>query len=448
MKNTLTSLVVALLVSALVACQVLPGGSSDANQTRDHSGDGFVSVVGHQFMKNGEPYYFTGTNFWYGAYLGATEEGRERLTQELDLLASIGVTNLRVLAAAEQTELTMALDPAVHLGPGQYNEQLLVGLDHLLHEMGKRNMHAVLYFTNFWQWSGGMSQYMAWLTGEAVLDPDLTGDWNSFMQNSARFYRSQQAQDWYRQLIRTIVQRTNSVSGRLYIDDPAIMSWQLANEPRPGSDEAGLPNFGHYKRWIEETATFIKSLAPKQLVSTGSEGAMGSLRDIELYAQAHATPAVDYLTFHMWPKNWSWFDIERPQATYSDALAESKAYMLQHIQVAQALNKPTVLSEFGFERDAGDYRLSSGTRYRDRFFRDIFAMIETQAKLGTPMAGSNFWTWGGYGRAQHEDFIWRAGDSVTGDPPQEHQGLNSVFDADVSTLEVISNHSKVMNRLR
>ena len=60
--------------------------------------------------------------------------------------------------------------------------------------MAKRDMKAVLYLNNFWQWSGGMSQYVAWFNGKPVVDPDVTGDWNAFMDNSASFYREPKAQ--------------------------------------------------------------------------------------------------------------------------------------------------------------------------------------------------------------------------------------------------------------
>lgn len=442
-------LVICGLLIPLWACQSQPKHSQKLGEdaAAREAGSPFVQVQGTQFIRNGQPYYYVGTNFWYGAYLGATPDGRVRLKHELDQLKAIGINNLRILAASEQTALTMAVSPAIHTAPGEFNEDLLRGLDVLLNEMGKRDMVAVLYLNNFWQWSGGMSQYMSWLTGEAPFDPDTSGDWNGFMQNSAAFYRSEQAQEWYRTLIEALVTRTNTISGIDYINDPTIMSWQLANEPRPGSDADGHPYFEAYKNWIQTTASFIKSLDANHLVSTGSEGAMGTLRDINLYREAHDVPGVDYLTFHMWPKNWGWFDVTRPEQTYSEALAKSKAYILQHLQIAESLDKPTVLEEFGIERDHADYSLASGTVQRDRFFKEIFQFIEQQAALGSPIAGTNFWTWGGAGRAQQSDLIWREGDPFTGDPPQEHQGLNSVFDADQSTLKIISEHADFMNAL-
>src|SRR5437868_3805487 len=80
----------------------------------------------------------------------------------------------------------------------------------------------------------------------------------------------------------------NSVTGRLYRDDPAIMAWQLANEPRPGgSDAAGKAHMRAYLAWIGSTARLIKTLDPNHLVSTGSEGTMGCIGDDECVANVH-----------------------------------------------------------------------------------------------------------------------------------------------------------------
>lgn len=409
----------------------------------------FVKVSGIQFMLEDRPYYFAGTNFWYGAYLGASGElgDRERLQKELDLLKSLGITNLRILAASEDTELMRAVSPALVKGAGEYNQALLEGLDYLLAEMGEREMKAVLYFTNFWQWSGGMSQYVAWFTDTPVLDPDVTGNWHDFMNNSARFYRLPDAQKMYRDVIKTLVTRTNSITGVAYNHDPTVMSWQLANEPRPGNGNEGQEHFEAFEQWIHETAKYIHQLAPYQLVSTGNEGARGTLDDINLYIESHDSPYVDYLTFHMWLKNWSWFDINRPEQTIGQAMDKAYAYIDQHIAVANAMGKPVVLSEFGVERDQGSFEANSSVTYRDRIYRDLYQRLYQRAAEGSALAGSNFWSWGGFGRNDQRDFMWRTGDDFVGDPPQEPQGLNSVFDVDETTLRVIEQHARKMQEL-
>ena len=50
----------------------------------------------------------------------------------------------------------------------------------LLAEMGKRQMHAVLYFNNSWEWSGGYGQYLEWAgEGKALADLQFHTDEDS-----------------------------------------------------------------------------------------------------------------------------------------------------------------------------------------------------------------------------------------------------------------------------
>ena len=446
-----------LLAGVLAACSggqdpaAAPAATAAGEAAGPMEQSGFVQVQGTGFVLDGKPYRFAGANFWYGAYLGAPGGAgdRERLRAELDQLKAAGIDNLRVLAMSEASDFKRGVRPAIMGEPGKYDEQMLQGLDYLLAEMARRDMKAVLYLNNFWQWSGGMSQYVAWATGGSVSehDPDLTGDWNGFMQNSARFYAIPEAQAWYRDAIRTVVGRTNTVTGVAYVDDPTVMSWQLANEPRPGSDAGGRANADVYVKWIDETAGFIRGLAPKQLVSTGSEGEKGSAGDMDLFVRAHATSNVDYLTFHLWPSNWSWIDHKDPAARLETGLATSLDYIDRHIEVAGNLGKPIVLSEFGLNRDQGSYDPASGTQARDRFYAAVYDRLLQRMQAGDAIAGSNFWAWGGRGRTTNDDWMWQAGDPFTGDPPQEAQGLFSLFDSDASTLEIVSGHARAVRAL-
>ena len=111
----------------------------------------YIRVNEMQFVIGDEPYYFLGTNLWYGCYLGSNGEtgDRERLIKELDLLKSLGITNLRILAASEKSEIKNSLKPAIQNEPGVYDENLLEGLDFLLSEMKKRNMYAVVFLNNY-----------------------------------------------------------------------------------------------------------------------------------------------------------------------------------------------------------------------------------------------------------------------------------------------------------
>ncbi|MDB5745232.1 MAG: mannanase [Massilia sp.] len=432
--------------AALLALTAWGGAHAAAVATRP---DAFVAVKGMQFVRHGQPYYIAGTNLWYGGYLGAaTSVGqRARLLEELDRMKALGINNLRVLAVSEKTAMKSAVSPATTAAPGQYDEDLLKGLDFLLAEMAKRDMTAVLYLNNFWQWSGGMTQYLSWFTGSPAHDPNVSKDYERYMAENARFYTNAAAQDEYRRVIAHIVKRVNTVTGKSYREDPVIMSWQLANEPRPGNSRATPAEKAAYVKWIAGTARYIRSLDARHMVSTGSEGLAGSSEDAQLFLDAHRTPDIAYLTYHLWPTNWGWFDPKRPQETWAGMMDKTRRYLSVHIDYAKQLGKPIVLEEFGLNRDGGAFDRASPTQVRDRFYGEVFGLVQERAAAGDPVAGWNFWAWGGAGRAANADYWWRPGNDFVGDPPQEEQGLYSVFDSDASTLGLIRQSAQRLHGL-
>jgi mannan endo-1,4-beta-mannosidase len=413
----------------------------------------FVWRAGTAFRLDGRRYSYAGANLWYGAWLGADAPygDRARLSRELDRLAALGVDNLRILAAAEDSPLRNSVKPAFR-GPGaHYDETLLRGLDHLLAELGRRHMRAVLYLTNFWEWSGGMMTYLYWTNGGRYLDMnDPAHPWPEFPDFVARFYGSGAAVGLYRDYVRAVVGRTSGITGRAYRDDPAIMAWQLANEPRPaGSETVGRPNLPAFYAWIRDTARLIKTLDPNHLVSTGSEGLKGSLESEEVVLSAHEFPEIDYLTAHVWPQNWSWVDPADIPGSWPRCEGLVRDYVGRHIAMAARLGKPLVIEEFGFPRDGVLYDPGTPTVYKDRYYRLIYDLVLASARAGEPVAGSNFWAWNGAGRAAHEDHRFHPGDTAwLGDPPHEPQGWYGVFDSDASTQAIVRDHAAAMRALR
>ena len=420
-------------------CGGLPTKSaSTSRKTND-----FVTVRNGRFELRGRPYFFIGTNLWYGCYLGAPAlaGGRQRLVRELDRLQSIGAGNLRLLAGSETSPLAGAIPRGITRSPHDWDEDLLRGLDFCLAEMAKRDMRGILFLSNYWQWSGGFAQYVRWITGENIPDPDrpvmARGDWVGFMRFSARFYTTPAAVGLYRDYVTHLIQRRNTVNGRLYRDDPAIMTWELANEPRPGTDDADDKSVQVFCQWVDENARFIHARDPNHLVCTGSEGIWGCLKRPEVFIQAHQTPAIDYVTVHMWLKNWGWLKDPQLGPDYEQAAARAKDHVEQHNAIAtDTLHKPLVLEEFGLPRDHENDSPDSPATARDDYFRRMFDQVADSCRAGRALQGANFWTWGGEGRAGTGPPDSTA--VLTGDPPCEPQGLNSVFDTDTGTLAVIA----------
>ena len=416
-------LLLTVLLFLLGACAPKPA---------EHS---FIKVnADGQFVLDGKPYYFVGTNFWYGAILGSEGEGgnRERLHKELDFLKSIGINNLRVLVGADgENGIKTRVEPSLQVAPGVYNDTILAGLDYFMNELRERDMTAVLYLNNSWEWSGGYSVYLQWSGhGDAVV-PAVDG-WPAYMEYVKQFPQSDSAKALFANHVNYIVSRTNRYNQIKYVDDPTIMSWQIGNEPRAFSDENKEP----FARWMADVAAQIKSLDPNHMVSSGSEGSWGCEMDMNLFEKIHADPNINYLNIHIWPYNWSWVKADSLKELLPRAKENTKKYIDDHMVIARKYSKPIVLEEFGFPRDGFSFSKEAPTTARDEYYRYVFDLIRQDRESGGLFAGCNFWAWGGFAGQNPDHVFWEKGDDYTGDPAQEQQGLNSVFATD-STIEII-----------
>ena len=429
------------LMAAFFFSSFKPGPAAIPTQ-HPNPPEGFVQVDGTQFKINGQPYRFVGTNFWFGMHLGVPKH-RERLLKELDQLQAIGCNNLRIMVGSEGPEgEKYRVQPPLLLEPFKYDEQILEGLDFLLVEMKKRNLYGVLVLGNFWHWSGGFAQYLSWLDNKPIPYPDLDGgtSWGIYMDYTFRFYSNNRAKNWFKAHVKKIVERTNSINGMAYKDDPTIMAWQLANEPKCGV------RVGAYRNWIRQTAKFIRKMDPNHLISTGSEGIMseslfGNRR--KNFIKNHSM-GIDYLTAHIWIQNWGWYDPMKVK-TLESAQKKAVAYLDKHIEIAREMNMPVVLEEFGIARDAESYDATSTVEQRDSYYKFMFDYLAQNIDKKTPYQGINFWAWGGYGRPRVPRSVYEQGDDLIGDPPHEYQGWYSVYDTDLTTHKLIEDFNKQYN---
>lgn len=404
---------------------------------------GFVQVKDGHFVRDGIPYYYVGTNFWYGAILGSEEQGgnRTRLCKELDRMKAMGIDNLRILVGSDgQRGIKTKVEPTLQEAPGVYNDTILAGLDYLLMEMGKRRMVAVLYLNNSWEWSGGYGYYLEQAGEGKAPRPDEDG-YPAFMKFVARYATCEKAHQLFYDYVRFILSRTNRYTGLKYTDDPAIMSWQIGNEPRAFSTEA-LPAF---EKWLAEASALIRSLDANHLVSIGSEGSWGCENDYGVYERICADKNIDYCNIHLWPYNWGWARADHLVEDLAVSCRNTKDYIDRHLAICARLSKPLVMEEFGYPRDGFSFSLSSTTEGRDGYYKYVFSLVGDNAEKGGYFAGCNFWGWGGFAKPRHEQ--WEVGDDYTGDPAQEAQGLNSVFVTDTTTLQVVKAEVERMRRL-
>jgi len=404
----------------------------------------FIEVRDGRFVAGDEPYTFLGVNFWQAMNLASSGPGgdRPRLERELDRLQRLGLRNVRILAGTEgPATAPYRVVPPLQRAPGEYDEALLDGLDYLLAAMRRRGLRAVVCLTNFWFWSGGMAQYLAWAGEGPIPYPDAPGgSWYELEVYTARFYENQQARDAFERHVVFLLERENAYTGVLYREDPTIMAWELANEPR------GMANGEAMRRWLDQTAALIKSVDPVHLVTTGSEGDTSApLYHGVDFVEDHRSPHIDYATMHLWVENWGWYDPTDAEGTYSRAETLALDYLRRHIERARELGKPVVFEEFGLARDRGSHDPATSTVYRDRFFEALLGPLARDASTIGPVRGANLWAWAGEARPRRPPGgPWRPGDPLLGDPPHEPQGWYSLYDGD-STVALIRRLAPIMN---
>jgi mannan endo-1,4-beta-mannosidase len=411
---------------------------------------GFVKQHKGRFYKDGKPYRYIGTNYWYGIYLPLIKDeqrGIGRLRKELDFLQQQGITNLRILAGAEGSGKILGnyrVGPPLQTAKGIFDTAVLYGLDVLLNEMSKRNMKAVIFFSNNWEWSGGFLQYLNWngIISDSVLQAKM--EWEDMRDQIAKFYTCEPCKSDYKKQVDVILSRINLVNGKRYTDDATIMGWQIANEPRPMRstfDEA-------YKKWIAEVAAHVKSVDKNHLVSIGHEGEVGT-QNFDLYKAIHDDVNIDYLTIHIWPKNWGWMKAETMRQDYRKVEQLTSSYLNKHAKLAYELKKPLVVEEFGFPRNDMSFDAGTVTSLRDHYYSFLFSQFtnpRNENRYSRMIAGMNFWSFNGLARPIPGQRFWKTGDDYMGDPPMEEQSLYGVFDADTSTWNVIRKHVKLLQK--
>ncbi|TKY86755.1 hypothetical protein EX895_004395 [Sporisorium graminicola] len=424
-------------------------------------------------------HYLTGINYWSCMNLAAdTNAGGDhhRFLTELDQLAAAGVNHLRIMASSEgsPTPQPFRMKPALQPSPGVYNDKVWVGLDRCLAEMGKRGMRATLTLNDQWQWSGGFAQYVSWANGnEQYSYPPswnfsappqrsgapgrgwgsytTTGSWADYAAYGNRIYTDRNAEKLFKAHISKVINRRNTVNGRLYKNDATIMTWQLANEPQP-ANQASYSGPYHLQYspnpsdpllgWVDRISTYIRTLAPRQLITTGFEGKQG-----EWYWKAvHSPRNIDYGTVHCWVQNWGVYDMLNSSSANLEAAKQfATQFMGNASRWASEVGKPVLLEEFGMARDnwqnnvqAGEYQYASKatTSNKDNYFAHIIGLAVNSFKSRKGgFVGSAPWSYGGTYRPesqrQNQFGMWWAGD-----PPHEAPGWYDVYDND-EALQIV-----------
>ena len=110
------------------------------------------------------------------------------------------------------------------------------------------------------------------------------------------------------------------------------------------------------------------------------------------------------------------------------------------LRCAQGLADAPVAVTLIDRRNHHVFQPQTPVKIRANFYAEVFRYVIESHKSDVPIAGVNFWAWGGEGKPAHAQ--WLPGDAFIGDPPHEAQGWYSVYASDKTTLSVIAEYAR------
>jgi hypothetical protein len=343
--------------------------------------DEFVTVSKSGALTlHGAPWVFSGTNFYSALYPWWTQE---QVKEALVAHAARGASVIRVFAFTngenntgfDMTLQTQPIQPSI----GVFSEAALRRLDRLIADAGSTGLKLILALSNVWDEGGGAQWYVD-NVDNAVLrpGPPSTSSSTTTPKSTRRprelFFYDRRIIAAFKAYVRVIVTRTNTITGLPYAHDPAIMAWELCNEPQTVSyyeSERGMVPGAALTAWAAEISGLIKSLDPHHLVCMGDEGwradggdgskpgppfpATGltpapprslpgyswmndGAKGVDAVALA-ALPTIDFLTVHVYAPNWG-----LGASSYLDLFTP---FLSDRAAIARVARKPIILEEFG-----------------------------------------------------------------------------------------------------
>lgn len=305
LQSLVTTMAAAALAAAVASAQ---SGSSDARRGTDPA-ERFVQRVGTGLQVGNAPFRVVGASNYYLMY-----KSPFMVDAVLEDAAASGFNVIRMWGSLEIGHEDGS-DSVHGKGDGLVYFQYWDGsapafndgadglqrLDYVVYRAGQLGIRLAIPLVNNWNDFGGMDQYVRWRGGRYHDD----------------FYTDPVIREWYKNWIAHLLHRKNVYTGVAYKDDPTILMWELANEPR-------CLSAGAYPRspmcrtqtitdWAADVSAYVKGLDPNHLLSAGDEGfyCIPGARDwtencgegVDTLALA-ALPDIDVASFHLYPDSW------------------------------------------------------------------------------------------------------------------------------------------------
>lgn len=348
----------------------------------------FVERNGTKFMVNGKPFYINGWNSYWLMDHAVNDYSRSRVGAMLQAGSKMGLTVCRTWAFNDGTY------NALQVSPGVFNERVFQALDYVIAEARRHGIRLLLSLVNNLQAYGGKTQYVKWAWEEGL----------ALSASNDSFFFDPSIRDYFKNYVKTILTRKNTITGVRYKDDSTIFGWELINEPRCITDASG----DTLQDWLEEMSAFVKSIDKRHLLTIGLEGFYGPKSPKRLtvnpeewasrlgadFIRNSQIPYIDFASVHIYPDHWF------HGLAFEDNLKYLSKWVRSHIEDGdKELMKPVMFTEFGLSNLNKDFEPSQ----REKYYRTIYDLIYKSAKKGGAGAGAFIWQFLVEGMEEYND---------------------------------------------
>ncbi|KAB5590762.1 mannan endo-1,4-beta-mannosidase A [Ceratobasidium theobromae] len=316
-----------------------------AARTVPRQSTSFVKTSGQEFTLDGQRFTVVGSNAYWMAQLSTTAD----MTTAFNDLKNAGFTTLRTWGFNEVTSpsgtyynLWSGSTPTLNTGSNGLGK-----FDTVVAQAKAAGIRLIVALTNNWSDYGGMDVYVKQLLGS---------------NNHDLFYTDATVKAAFKNYVKGFVER--------YKNEPTIMAWELANEPRcKGSTgtSTGTCTTQTITTWATELSAYIKSIDSNHLVALGDEGfynqpsaatypyqgsegvdfdanlsAWWRYKGTQILNIATEISSLDFGTFHSYPQSWGQSD---------NVLNWGTQWIKDHATSQKAANKPVIIEEFGTTTD-------------------------------------------------------------------------------------------------
>lgn len=301
----------------------------------------------------------------------------EEIKSSLKILKDNGITTVRFWLFGD------GIDNGFQPKAGIVNEDRLKQVDLIFSVAHQYGIKLIPVLVNNWSDYGGKGQYLRWIGKDS--------------NNSDAFYTDKNAINLFKNYINIVLSRTNTITKTKYVEEPVVLTWEIINEPRAIDDKNQI-----LEKWIDDIATYIRTIDNNHLISVGTER-VSSSQDSETNNRICALETIDICSIHLY--------LEKENQPVFNKLNDVNDFLiLQHQSTTN--KKPILVEEIGIPKDFkpfGENNLE--------IFRKIISRIGNDGYNGVLI-----WNW-----AMNNDISY--GFSPNGDVNKQYDiaGLNKIL---------------------